>query len=176
MCGTIGVDPLASNQGFWAKTLGFGDFYYTLGVQILAACWKTRAQNGGLMELDDLMAYLQRTRPRGAKPISVDDVERAFKALKRLGNGLDMRRFGNRTMVVTVPMEISRDHEEVLRRAKEEGRNGTITEGVLAAGGWDAARRQRVLGDLLREGMCWADDQAPGGEREYYFTSMCLKS
>jgi len=29
----VGVDPLASNKGAWAQLLGFGDFYYELGVQ-----------------------------------------------------------------------------------------------------------------------------------------------
>lgn len=37
MCASVGVDPLASNKGFWAELLGFGDFYYELAVQIGAA-------------------------------------------------------------------------------------------------------------------------------------------
>ena len=31
MCARCGVDPLASNKGFWAELLGIGDFYYELG-------------------------------------------------------------------------------------------------------------------------------------------------
>lgn len=31
MCAKVGVDPLASNKGFWAELLGIGDFYYELG-------------------------------------------------------------------------------------------------------------------------------------------------
>lgn len=31
MCTKVGVDPLASNKGFWAELLGIGDFYYELG-------------------------------------------------------------------------------------------------------------------------------------------------
>lgn len=34
MCASVGVDPLASNKGFWTEMLGFGDFYYELAVQI----------------------------------------------------------------------------------------------------------------------------------------------
>lgn len=30
----VGVDPLASNKGFWAQLLGVGDFYYELAVQV----------------------------------------------------------------------------------------------------------------------------------------------
>ncbi|KAJ8443719.1 hypothetical protein Cgig2_029624 [Carnegiea gigantea] len=39
MCAKVGVDPLASNKGFWAELLGIGDFYYELvighGVKII---------------------------------------------------------------------------------------------------------------------------------------------
>ncbi len=35
MCSKIGVDPLASNKGFWSELLDVGDFYYELGVQII---------------------------------------------------------------------------------------------------------------------------------------------
>lgn len=56
MCANVGVDPLASNKGMWAQLLGFGDFYYELGVQVVEACLATRSMNGGLMDLDSLRA------------------------------------------------------------------------------------------------------------------------
>lgn len=37
MCSKCGVDPLASNKGFWAELLGIGDFYYELGEDLVAA-------------------------------------------------------------------------------------------------------------------------------------------
>ncbi|EXB50279.1 hypothetical protein L484_017816 [Morus notabilis] len=40
MCTKIGVDPLASNKGFWAELLGIGDFYYELGwYRLLISDW-----------------------------------------------------------------------------------------------------------------------------------------
>lgn len=39
-----GVDPLASNKGFWAQLLGVGDFYYELSVQVRL---NTRGPDGG---------------------------------------------------------------------------------------------------------------------------------
>ena len=45
MCANVGVDPLSSNKGMWATLLGFGDFYYELGVQVgggrggAGGCW-----------------------------------------------------------------------------------------------------------------------------------------
>ena len=59
MCANVGVDPLASNKGMWAQLLGFGDFYYELGVQIIEACLATRAYNGGFMELASLKSAVQ---------------------------------------------------------------------------------------------------------------------
>ena len=59
MCASVGVDPLASNKGVWAQLLGFGDFYYELGVQIVEACLATRAYNGGLIDLPALRRYVQ---------------------------------------------------------------------------------------------------------------------
>lgn len=47
-------------QGMWAELLGFGDYYYELGVQILEACWASRPLNGGLMELGALRCELCR--------------------------------------------------------------------------------------------------------------------
>lgn len=58
MCANVGVDPLASNKGMWAQLLGFGDFYYELGVQVVEACLATKSINGGLMDLDSLRAYV----------------------------------------------------------------------------------------------------------------------
>lgn len=34
---------LAANKGFWAQMLGFGDFYYELGVQIVEVCLRSVA-------------------------------------------------------------------------------------------------------------------------------------
>ncbi|VVA26222.1 PREDICTED: vacuolar-sorting [Prunus dulcis] len=42
MCTKVGVDPLASNKGFWAELLGIGDFYHELGwgAKLLTFAWQ----------------------------------------------------------------------------------------------------------------------------------------
>ena len=42
MTKAVGVDPLASNKGFWGEMLGLGDFYYELGVQAMDICMARR--------------------------------------------------------------------------------------------------------------------------------------
>jgi hypothetical protein len=66
----------------WAELLGFGDFYYELGVQIVEACMATRNLNGGLMDLQTLQQAVVRRRGSLADPISNDDIVRAIKKLK----------------------------------------------------------------------------------------------
>eukprot|EP01135_Chromosphaera_perkinsii_P000782 Nk52_evm70s151 gene=Nk52_evmTU70s151 len=199
MCTRIGVDPLASNKGFWGELLGVGDFYYELGVQIVEICLQTRGTNGGLLEIHELLAAL--VRKRGVKstqqePISVDDVERAIQKLKILGTGFDLIRLRGgggkgrsgggeeKVMVQSVPVELSMDHTTVLIIA--EMQNGCVTRAVLrregggGSGYWSEERCERVLSELLKEGMCWVDSQYSGGEGEgggdtvaYWFPSLC---
>jgi ESCRT-II complex subunit VPS22 len=86
MCSSIGVDPLASNKGFWSDLLGVGDFYYELGVQIIQIAVETRASNGGLMSLNE-MNILLRQRGKSRREVSTDDILRAVQKLTVLGNG-----------------------------------------------------------------------------------------
>jgi len=70
LCSQIGVDPLASSKGFWAEILGVGDFYYELGVQITEVCLATKANNGGLISLDDLLRLVLKGRGRTRQDVS----------------------------------------------------------------------------------------------------------
>ncbi len=57
MCRATGVDPLACHKG-WASALGIGDFYFELGQQIVDVCVATRAANGGLITLHEVLVLL----------------------------------------------------------------------------------------------------------------------
>ncbi len=58
-------------KGFWAETLGIGNFYYELAVQVIEICFSTREQNGGLIELRALLEKLERFR--GQKATKIDE-------------------------------------------------------------------------------------------------------
>jgi hypothetical protein len=90
MCSSIGVDPLASNKGFWSDLLGVGDFYYEIGVQILQIGVQTRAVNGGILSLHDLLERVQSCPGRSKQRISRDDVKRAIEKIAVLGSGVKM--------------------------------------------------------------------------------------
>ena len=52
------ICTLALSTASLLQVLGFGDFYYELGVQIVEACLATRPLNGGLMEMKPLMRFV----------------------------------------------------------------------------------------------------------------------
>jgi ESCRT-II complex subunit VPS22 len=51
--------------------------------------------------------------------ISIDDIERATKKLKVLGNGIAILNIGQKKMVQTVPCELNIDHTAILTLAQE---------------------------------------------------------
>ncbi|KAH9624702.1 hypothetical protein KSS87_008112 [Heliosperma pusillum] len=137
MCSKVGVDPLASNKGFWAELLGIGDFYYELGeyppvekvlcssvlifhvgVQIVEICLATRPINGGLINLQELLNLLRVKRKNAREPISEDDCLRAISKLKVLGSGFEVISVGKKKLIRSVPTELNKDHNEILELAQ----------------------------------------------------------
>jgi ESCRT-II complex subunit VPS22 len=80
LCLKIGVDPLQSQKSFWSS-LGFGDFYYELCIQLVQICIQTRSTNGGLLEFNQAKAMLSKLRVNQPE-ISEVDMEAALKCLK----------------------------------------------------------------------------------------------
>jgi len=170
MCQSIGVDPLASNKGFWAELLGVGDFYYELGVQIIEICLATRPRNGGLIEMGELKRLVDKIRG-GAKEkgqeIAEDDISRSIKTLKPLGNGFEILQIGDRKMVRSVPKELNTDQSSVLVLAQK---NGFVTSPMIAQlFTWPSGRIDQALKNLLSDGLCWVDKQAD--PEEYWVPS-----
>jgi len=176
MCANVGVDPLASNKGFWTELLGFGDFYYELGVQIAEACLASRGADGGLVELKKLMHSVQKRRGSIAQPISEDDLLRAIERLACLGGGWKVLTIGGKKVIRSVPVELSQDQGEVIRLASDErgGGVGCVTRSGLestkqGAPGWTRERAKSVLEQLVKSGVAMVDDGDPtAGERIYW--------
>lgn len=195
MTASIGVDPLASSKGFWGEALGLGDFYYELSIQVVDACLATRAINGGIIALSDLLARLRRMRG-GRDAISEDDVRQALKKLSSLGGGYRLVSLASGAKyVVSLPEELSKDSSDVLQAASAAGRPYVTVEELCGQGArnssssssvgttaaaaplrpladWDRARAQRACDALIRDGMAWLDADAPDGMRRYYLPAL----
>lgn len=59
-------------------------------------------------------------------------------------------------MLLSVPVELSTDHFELLTVAQEEGH--ISAELMASRSAWPEERFQRVVNVLLREGIVWVDD------------------
>ncbi|XP_078385557.1 vacuolar-sorting protein SNF8 isoform X2 [Cetorhinus maximus] len=187
MCATIGVDPLASGKGFWSEMLGVGDFYYELGVQIIEVCLALKHRNGGLITLDELHQRVLKGRGKFAQDVSQDDLIRAIKKLKSLGNGFSIIPVGGRYLVQSVPAELNMDHTVVLQIAEHFcydveinqthplhvlQKNGYVTISEIKSSlKWDTERTNQVLEHLLKEGLAWIDKQAPE-EPQYWLPAL----
>ena len=168
MCLAVGVDPLASSKGFWANILGFGDFYFELGVKVIHACLETRVNNGGLMPMEELLAKLRKHHGKGkassTTEVSLQDVHKAVEKLSVLGGGFRIIKMAsNVEYVVSVPMELNIDHEELLDEAQI---NEYIEEASFTAThGWSGERFHIVITPLMHESMLWLDEH--DGESRY---------
>ncbi|KAE8734900.1 Vacuolar protein sorting-associated protein 22-like protein 1 [Hibiscus syriacus] len=109
MCAKVGVDPLASNKGFWAELLGIGDFYYELGVQIVEICLATRPLNGG----------------REGEPEKADHF-----SFVTLGSGFEVIYARKKKLVRSVPTELNKDHNAILEMAQAQGYVTVDEEGL----------------------------------------------
>ncbi|KAL0140241.1 EAP30/Vps36 family-domain-containing protein [Mucor lusitanicus] len=169
MCTNIGVDPLASNKGFWADLLGVGDFYYELGIQIIEACIVSRINDGGLTELSEIMRRVQVMRgsnnnsKQQQQQISEDDIVRAIKTLKPLSGGYEVLPIGDRKLVRSVPKELDKDQSALLLLAQKTGYvDYDMIKNEL---GWNPERIKTATQHLLQDGIAWLDKF---GEKDYF--------
>ncbi|MES1910103.1 MAG: hypothetical protein MHM6MM_002760 [Cercozoa sp. M6MM] len=180
MCHKIGVDPLASNKGFWAQVLGMGNFYYKLAVQVLEVCLRTRDRNGGLLRLSDLLVSLEKSRGQAQK-VTASDVQQAVRSVECLGNGLrlvtlseaarsNIEDNADDVMICSVPVELNRDHSALLHVARDTG--SVTVESAAAALRWEKQRVRVALAQMLDASLAWVDGERSDPSTAYYFPSL----
>lgn len=173
MCASIGVDPLASEKGFWS-VLGIGDFYYELAVQIVEVCMATNEKNGGLISLDELRIRLVQARGRRKEhqDITNEDLLAAAKKLKIFGNGFSIVPIGRgKHLVQSVPGELSMDHTAVLQQVSLSGGADISKFKLHKELRWELDRAQKALDHMVKEGLAWLDEQGDD-ETLYWFPSL----
>ncbi|KAK9383615.1 EAP30/Vps36 family-domain-containing protein [Kockiozyma suomiensis] len=177
MCAAIGVDPLASSAAnkksgsFWAELLGndVNDFFFELAVRIIELCRRTRDENGGLMLVDDVRAYINSLSPN-RPPVSHEDIVRAVNSLAPLGHGFEIVKLASKEFIRSVPQEMSKDQAVAIEATQAMG---YISIPILRDNlGWETARSITVLDDLVAAGLVWVDDQAKPKE---YWTPSWIK-
>lgn len=182
----------AGGGGWWSEILGLGDWYLELAVQIVDICVSTRPRNGGLIEMSELVRLLGKLRNRSSSQgsdaaavaaIAEEDVVRAIRTLKPLGAGYEVLQVpsssvsspGRRTLVRSVPRELDADQGIVLGiAASSEPIAGRVTEsGLVRRTGWTRERARAALENMLvRDGLCWVDEQDDREGRAYWVVSV----
>jgi ESCRT-II complex subunit VPS22 len=195
MCISVGVDPLASNKGFWADILGVGDFYFEIAVKIIQISVSTRSSNGGIMSLTELVQRLnavhhdinnqkkdksnqpQPQRRHQQQLIASEDVIRAIDKISILGNGYRLLKLGGKMMILSVPMEINNDIESLMTIAQSF--LGMVSASLLTREGgpynWSTERFTLAVQPLLSDGIVWIDRDSgeTGGQAvSYWFPSI----
>ncbi|EPQ51698.1 winged helix DNA-binding domain-containing protein [Gloeophyllum trabeum ATCC 11539] len=173
MCSSIGVDPLAGPRrgGWWAELTGIGDWQHELGVQIVDVCVSTRERNGGLIDLAELIRLVSRLRGPGGQ-VTEDDVARSIKTLEPLGAGYQVVDVGGgRKMVRSVVKELDDDQMVVIAVAQDGGGRVEV-DGLVEKRGWTVERARAALENmLLRDGLCWLDEQDESCPQVYWVPS-----
>jgi ESCRT-II complex subunit VPS22 len=173
MCSSIGVDPLAGPRkgGWWAEMLNLSDWQYELGVQIVDVCVSTRDRNGGLIEISELIRMVSRLRGVDSDLITEDDIVRSIKTLQPLGAGYQVVDIGGKRMIRSVIKELDDDQTSILAIAQENG-GRVVADMLIQKRGWTRDRAGAALENmLLRDGLCWLDEQDEEYGRAYWVLS-----
>lgn len=178
MCAQLGVDPLAGPRkgGWWEDALGLGDWQAELAVQIVDVCVSTRARNGGLITMADLVRRVSSLRGGDGGAVTEDDIVRALKALRPLGAGYEVVDFGDGVkMVRSVAKELDADQMAVLATAQAHGGRVDVRL-LIEQRGWTDERARAALNImLLKDGTCWLDDQdGPNGDGIAYWVPAAM--
>ena len=175
MCNAIGVDPLAGTNAkkkgggsrWWSSLVGgdVGDFYLTVAVRVVEVCRASRSENGGLLTVAECRERVSKGKGIGGGiEVSDDDILRAVESLRPLGPGFSIVEIGQKAMIRSVPKALNTDQATVLEAIQVLGYvSVSMIEDNL---GWETARAQTVLEDLLADSLVWVDAKCP--EKEYW--------
>eukprot|EP01071_Lankesteria_metandrocarpae_P015494 Lankesteria_metandrocarpae@DN9736_c0_g1_i1.p1 len=188
MCAALGVDPLISNKSVLNEVLGMGEFYSRLGVQVLTICLSSRAETGGIMEVDECLFRVKKMRGLDdSDDVVKQDIIRAVKQLQCLGtaNLAVHTSPKNVDLILCVPEEIDEDHLTAWEVARAKGY--FTVRMLMQECGWDEGRSTNVANFLVRESVAWVEEmpliEKEGGKKSkrilenyYWIASIMLQS
>jgi len=176
MCALLEIDPITSNQTFLGRALGLGDYYYKLALKVQECCVAGRGRDGGVIKLKDVTALLAKKNLE-ATP---SDISIALSKLSVLGASYRVVSVENEDYIFSVPGVLDEDVPKVVSLAQKTTPPGAgcVTLAMLCRTlGWDEARGKRVIGKMIRDGMCWVDKKGgEGGEEAYWLWGVWFSS
>lgn len=135
----------------------------------------TSHQNGGVISINDLLRRVKASRSankRKVEEITIDDLLRSINKLNILGGGIKVFKSGKTYIVQSVAKELSMDHSAILQMAQEN--NGHVDkELIIKELHWNENRIQKVINDMIMEGLIWIDTQTESGSTSFWFPGLC---
>lgn len=167
LCQLVGVDPL---ELVLHATKSDPNFHIGLSVRIVEVCQETRALNGGLIAMRELVSRLQHNNNL-VSHISDSDIQQALSVLDTLGSGYEVIQINDKQwlkcLTAMVGNGFSSDHRRVYEVCSFMG--GWVTVRLLRDNyGWDGPRCVSVLEEMVMNGFMWVDAQGEGGEKQYW--------
>ena len=86
--------------------------------------------------------------------------------MQTLGKGFSVIRTARSEMILSVPLELNTDHQQLITAAKDRG---YVSFSII--GNWQELRFAQAIEMLISEGLVWIDEQA-GSETLYWFPGM----
>lgn len=158
MCANIGIDILATKNGFWNKVLKVNDFYYQLNTEILQLFLFTKSNEGGFLSLPEVLVALNKKRIKMKIPtLSEDDIEKAVNSISCLGKTVELFTDGKGLKyLVFGTNEGKKDEIEVISTLQLESKGLDIFS-LCEILDWKDIRGQTTVNRLLRKGKLWVD-------------------
>lgn len=121
--------------------------------------------------MSELIRLITKLRGVMGHTITEDDITRSIATLQPLKAGYHVIDVGGRKMIRSVVKELDEDQATVLVLAREEG-GKIVEEKLVQEKGWTRERARAALENmLLRDGLCWLDDQDNVYGRAYWIPS-----
>ena len=121
--------------------------------------------------MSELLRLVSKLRGvRGGK-ITEEDVVRSIKTLHLLGTGYQVVEVDGRKMVRSIVKSLDEDQTAILIIAQEGG-GRVVEDQLIRRKGWTRDRARAALENmLLRDGLCWLDEQDERSGRSYWVFS-----
>ncbi len=163
----VGVYEWKDSPSIGDKISGKG-YYDELANEILELGKSESRKTGGIISIAELVIKLNKIRP--GKIVPARDVIRALETLTSINLIPPIRTLPSGVKIVEfVSVELSNDQEILLDLASKHGY--LTQEAILIQLGWPTERINRVLDELIKQGIAIKDETYEEGIK-YWFPSM----
>ncbi|GFE54802.1 vacuolar sorting SNF8-like protein, putative [Babesia ovis] len=165
LCDLMGVDPLSGSSSTLSRLLGLTSFYVEIAIRLMEICIQTRALNGGLCEMNHVLAAF----PTKLK-VTERDIMRSIHECAVFGpNSIRTMCIKGKTLIITSPVYLGGEQQQCLHYIAEVKGGITVLD-LSAKLGWTDEKAQNLLDQFIQRQIVWIDH----ADDETYYWFPCL--